>query len=374
MSSEAETQQPPAAPPAAPTLSAALPDDRLPPKPKWAGRLPLSSRALAPRGPRPLPPCAPCPGPRPSPWRPRAHPRGPRRRRGPRIASPEQALQIKRKAVRWPRAATGKRPRDRMLKRGGFLKKRVPGNRGSFSPPATKVLGTVKWFNVRNGYGFINRNDTKEDVFVHQGAEAANVTGPGGVPVQGSKYAADRNHYRRYPRRRGPPRNYQQNYQNSESGEKNEGSESAPEGQAQQRRPYRRRRFPPYYMRRPYGRRPQYSNPPVQGEVMEGADNQGAGEQGRPVRQNMYRGYRPRFRRGPPRQRQPREDGNEEDKENQGDETQGQQPPQRRYRRNFNYRRRRPENPKPQDGKETKAADPPAENSSAPEAEQGGAE
>ncbi|CAO2580840.1 Y-box-binding protein 1 [Lemmus lemmus] len=138
---------------------------------------------------------------------------------------------------------------------------------------------------------------------------------------------------------RGPPRNYQQNYQHSESGEKNgKGSESAPEGQAQQRRPYRRwRRFPPYYLWRPYGRRPQYSNPPVQGEVMEGADNQGAGEQGRPVRQNMYPGYRPRFSSSPPRQRQPREDGNEEDKENQGDETQGQQPPQCRYRRNFNY-------------------------------------
>ncbi|XP_078056942.1 Y-box-binding protein 2-B-like isoform X2 [Mustelus asterias] len=112
---------------------------------------------------------------------------------------------------------------------------KTPPSAGEKKILATSVLGTVKWFNVRNGYGFINRNDTKEDVFVHQtaikknnprkylrsvgdgeivefdvvagekGAEAANVSGPGGVPVKGSRYAPNRRRFRRgYFRRHGP--------------------------------------------------------------------------------------------------------------------------------------------------------------------------
>ena len=86
-------------------------------------------------------------------------------------------------------------------------------------PQKDVISGTVKWFNVRRRHGFITRNDTGEDVFVHQsqikenpnkkiksigdGEEvefslatelgrtwATDVSGPKGAPVKGSQHAA----------------------------------------------------------------------------------------------------------------------------------------------------------------------------------------
>lgn len=69
-------------------------------------------------------------------------------------------------------------------------------------------------------------------------------------------------------------------------------------------------------------------------------------------------------RRGPPCPRKPREDGNEEEKKNQ--EMSPRVCSYSRFQHNFNHKHRHPGNPKSQDGRETKAPNPPAENSSTP--------
>ena len=120
-------------------------------------------------------------------------------------------------------------------KTGGVVVERVPrpaaaaSCRAQSPPTATSggaegaVLGgVVKWFHCGAGYGFIRRQDTGADVFVHRrhivapcsthsraslldgeavefrvvgaprGPEARDITGPGGTAVQGSAHARPR--------------------------------------------------------------------------------------------------------------------------------------------------------------------------------------